>query len=173
MSAHSEDTQAAGSRPWHREPLVWMVIAIPALTVVAGLTTVRIAFHGADPVVADYMRKEGLAIHQDPTRDRAAAAAGVTAKVTLAADRIVVELRPGQGTRPDSLLVLLSHATQARYDQLLMLATDADGRYGATLPALPPGHWYLELSPADRAWRLTGELHGGDTTLTLKPRTRL
>ena len=39
---------AIASRPWHREPMVWLTIAIPALTVVAGFVTLWLAM--AQPV---------------------------------------------------------------------------------------------------------------------------
>lgn len=36
--------------PWYREPMVWLVIALPASAVVAGLVTLWIAAKGADSV---------------------------------------------------------------------------------------------------------------------------
>jgi hypothetical protein len=157
------------TRPWHREPLVWLVIAIPALTVVAGLSTVVIAHHGADDPVADDVRKEGLAIHQDPARDRAATALGVSATLAIGDGRVRVVLAPGSAPRPSSLIVVLSHATRAQFDQLASLSADADGSYTATLPPLRDGHWFLELTPADRAWRLTSDFTGRGATLALTP----
>lgn len=41
----------AENKPWWRFPIVWMVIAGPALVVVAGLTTVVIAVKNVDPVL--------------------------------------------------------------------------------------------------------------------------
>lgn len=158
---------ASSSRPWQREPLVWLVIAIPALTVVAGLSTVLIARRGADDPVADDVRKEGLAIHQDPARDRAATALGVGARVALGDGRIRIELDAGRAPRPSTLLVVLSHATRAEFDTLLPLAQAADGSYAASLAPLRDGHWFLELTPPDRAWRLTGEFTGRGASLAL------
>ena len=41
----------ATARPWHREPMVWLTISIPALTVVAGIVTLWIAMsHGDDTI---------------------------------------------------------------------------------------------------------------------------
>jgi uncharacterized protein len=160
-------------RPWYREPLLWLVIAIPALTVVAGLSTVLIAFHGADDPVADEIRKEGLAIHHDPTRDRAAVAAGVEATLALGDGQVHVTVVAGHATLPRSLVLLLSHATRAERDQMLTLDATGSGQYAGTLPPLAGGHWYLELTPTDRSWRLTGEFAGERATLQLRPRTTL
>lgn len=50
--------------PWWRFPLVWMVIAGPALVVVAGIATVWIAVRTPDPVVADDYYRRGIEINK-------------------------------------------------------------------------------------------------------------
>jgi len=54
----------AQTPPWWRYGHVWMVIAGPAVVVVASFITIYIAVVGQDPVVdVDYYRK-GIAINQ-------------------------------------------------------------------------------------------------------------
>ena len=161
---------AAHARPWYREPMVWLVIAIPALTVIGGLSTVVIAHLRSDTVVADDYRKEGLAINADPTRDRAAARLGVSAELALADGTLSVRLATGTEPAPSALVVLLSHATRAELDRLVTLRAAGAGLYAAPIAPLAPGHWHLEVSPADRAWRLTGEFIDAPATLALRPR---
>ncbi len=61
---HTKMTPAAESRPWWRYGHVWLVIAGPAVVVVASFITAYLAVVGQDPVVdEDYYRK-GLAINQ-------------------------------------------------------------------------------------------------------------
>ena len=62
-------TQDPKPAPWWRFPLVWMVIAGPAVVVVAGVATAFIAFRGADPVEADYYRR-GIEINKTLAADR-------------------------------------------------------------------------------------------------------
>ena len=51
-------------RPWWRHGMVWLVLAGPAIVVVAALATAWIAMHNADPVVdADYYRR-GIEINK-------------------------------------------------------------------------------------------------------------
>jgi len=51
-------------KPWYRYGHVWLVIAGPAVVVVAAIGTAVIAVRGADPVVeADYYRR-GLEINK-------------------------------------------------------------------------------------------------------------
>jgi hypothetical protein len=52
---------------------------------------------------------------------------------------------------------------------MLTLQRGADGTYSAALPALNRGHWYVELSPPNRAWRLTGEFVDRAPELDLRP----
>lgn len=161
---HSTDAE----RHWHREPLVWLVIAIPLLTVFAGITTVVVANYRADTVVVDDFRKEGLAINQDPRRDEAAQRLGVAAEVTAVDTALHVVLAPGRAAPPAKLVVLLSHATRAELDRMLTLERGADGEYRAVTPPLPAGHWHLEITPADREWRLTGDFRDRATSLALR-----
>ena len=55
---------AQAVQPWWKFGYVWLVIAGPAIVVVASLVTVYLAVSGKDPVVdEDYYRK-GLEINQ-------------------------------------------------------------------------------------------------------------
>jgi hypothetical protein len=157
------------SRPWYREPLVWFVAAIPALTVVAGISTVVIAARSADDVVRDDFRKEGIAINRDPARDQAAAKLGVTAQVSDLDGVLRVRLALADGETPRALIAILSHATRAEYDRMLTLDRGADGVYAVALPELHRGHWYVEVSPPNRAWRLTGDFVDRAPALELRP----
>ncbi len=63
------------SGPWWQYPLVWMVIAGPAVVVVAGFATLWLALRTPDPVVAgDYYRR-GIEINQTLVRDKSLAPA--------------------------------------------------------------------------------------------------
>jgi len=162
---------AGRSRPWYREPMVWLVILLPAAAVAAALASVVTAFVTRDAVVADEYRKEGLAINRDPTRDLAAQRAGVSAAITLEGGMLNVRLAPGRAPAPRELVVIFSHATRAEQDRLVTLGAGANGAYAAPLPALAAGHWYVEVSPGDRSWRLAGEFVDTPGTLTLRPGT--
>jgi uncharacterized protein len=148
---------AGNRRPWYREPFMWLVVGIPLLTVVAGLSTVLIAHRHSDTIVSDEFRKEGLAIQHDPTRDLAAARVGAHAAVNVTTESLVVRLEVAQGAAPRGLVAVLSHATRAELDRLIALSPAADGSYQAHFAPLEAGHWYLEVSPTDRSWRLRSD----------------
>lgn len=46
------DTEQASSLPWWRYWQVWMVVLLPAIVVVASVSTYFIAANGVDPVLA-------------------------------------------------------------------------------------------------------------------------
>lgn len=163
------DTTARQPRPWFREPFMWLVVGIPLLTVVAGLSTVFIASRHSDPVVSDEFRKEGLAIQHDPARDLAAARMGAQAQTTITATHMTVDVKLAVGDPPSALVAVLSHATRAELDRLVVLDRAPDGRYRATFESLEPGHWYVELSPRDRSWRLRGDFTALPSHLELLP----
>ena len=156
--------------PWYRYPIVWLVIAIPALTVPAGLTTVWVAMRGADVVVTDDDRKDGLAITHDPVRDAAARSLSVHATLTVTGSTVSVVLREGRATIPERLVLVLSHATRATDDREMRLSRTGERTFAAELGPITAGHWYLELAPPDRAWRLTGEFRESPRGLELAPR---
>jgi len=156
--------------PWYRMPIVWMIFALPAVTVPAGLITLVLAMRGADPVVHDDFRVDGMAINHDPVRDAAARDLDVHATLSVDGKTASVTLREGRAAIPSRLVVLLSHATLATEDREIRLERTTGNTYSAPLDMLPPGHWYLEVAPPDRAWRLTGELVSGRATIELGPR---
>lgn len=160
---------AGPGQPWYREPLMWLVVGVPALTVAGGLVTLLLATRGSDAVVRDDYRREGLAIYADPARDQAAVAAG--ARASLSFDGTAQQLRATvsleRGTLPDRLLVVLSHATRAEFDRMITLKR-MNGGYQGSLAPLPGGRWYVELTPPSRDWRLRGEFAGSQREVELR-----
>ncbi|MCU0977481.1 MAG: FixH family protein [Steroidobacteraceae bacterium] len=162
---------APEARPWHREPWVWLIIAIPLVTVVGGFVTLGLAIQTRDELVTDDFRKEGVAIYADPRRDAAAAQLGVSAELAVdrAGGRINATLDMPRGEAPPELLLVLSHATRAEYDHMVVLRRSEDG-YTGRLDRFESGRWYLELTPRSRAWRLKGVLEPEkDGVLRLEP----
>jgi hypothetical protein len=51
MSQIEKPAVPSSATPWYRVPFVWMVIAGPAIVVVAGFTTLGIAITHPDPLV--------------------------------------------------------------------------------------------------------------------------
>ncbi len=113
--------------PWYREPWPWILIALPATAVVAGIVTAVIAVRGFDGLVeADYY-KQGLAINQELGRSTNARELGIVARLSIAGlaegERLQVELESAQAMPPSAALqVRLLHPGRAGEDRGAMLS---------------------------------------------------
>lgn len=160
-------------RPAWKEPLVWMVWGIPALTVVAGLTTWWIAAQRADSDVADDHYRRGLAVNRVLQREERARMVGVEAEVNLSASAGPGVRLGGLARPPEALVLLLTHPVSKDQDRRVALAIQPDGSYrpqDATSPAqaMPVGgNWNIALEGDD--WRLVMQRVSlqGDTRLLL------
>jgi len=151
MSANRQATQPG--RAWYREPWPWIVMAPPAVAVIAGTATWWIAAHGADGLVAEDYYRQGLAVNRDLAREARARTLGLSAEVTMGGGRIQVRL---DGAAPEALFVHLAHRTRAGYDQRLRLARSG-GIYEAAMTPLAPGGWRVRIEDPQSTWRIVRE----------------
>lgn len=59
------------SQPWWKYGHVWLVIAGPAVVVVAGVVTAWLALRSPDPVLAEDYYRRGLEINKTLAKDKA------------------------------------------------------------------------------------------------------
>jgi len=142
---------------WYQEPFVWLLIAFPLTAVIGGFVTLALAIQSNDGVVEDDYYHRGKEINRVLARDHAAALAGLAGAVELnARDRELQLSLSARDSRavPAQVELEFLHATRAGLDRTLLVARGADGVYRAGLPALAPGHWYVQVSTPQ--WRLVG-----------------
>jgi hypothetical protein len=153
---------------WYREPMVWMLIAIPGSAVVVGMIMLVVSIQGFDGMVIDDYYKRGMQINRVLDRDRAASAHGLHADLSLRPEGISLALQAEAGfAMPPSLSLGVYHATRGGMDRLLTLARGADGVYRASFEPLAPGAWDVQVEAGD--WRLVGRFDAsqrGDLQLT-------
>lgn len=147
-------------RPWYRQPLVWMVIAIPGSSVLAGIVMLVLAAASYDGLVVDDYYKRGLEINRELERDRAAALLGLNAGVVFDSRswdiRVRVTSRDPRALLPSRLTLRLVHPTRSGLDRDIALRLSGEGRYSGSLDRLEPGHWHLQLET--EAWRIVGRM---------------
>ena len=150
-------TSSRSSTRWYREPLVWLVLAIPAAAVVAGAAMLVLANATWDGLVADDYYQRGLQINRALARDAEAARLGLEAVVVFPAPG-VVEARlsavgdAGATLHGERLNLRFARAVRAGKDVRTALTPDAGGVWRGTLPELASGKWYVEIGNDD--WRL-------------------
>jgi uncharacterized protein len=162
---------SAPPRRWYRERWPWLLMAGPAIVVVAGLVTAWLAWTTNDGVVADDYYKRGLVINRDLERAGRATALRMAAKVSVAADgHVRVELS-GADAAAASLRATFTNATRSGSDRSTALVRAADGTFVGRVDLPPPGRWRVGVET--EAWRLpsveTNEIVG---TVDLDARAR-
>lgn len=153
-------SSASPPTPWYREPWPWILMAGPAVVIVAGVITVWLAVKSNDGLVEDDYYKQGLSVNQRMTRDRAAADQGMRAEAMLAPDgrRIRILLAGNDGVAlPEELRLKLVHPTRSGADQTVRLIGEGQGFYGGELANPGVGRWHVSLEDGANTWRLTGD----------------
>lgn len=146
--------------PWYRQFWPWFLFGLPAVVVVAGLTTWWIAATHSDHLVADDYYKDGLAVNREMAKEAVARQLGIQAELETTAGLIRVRL-VGRNTAL-ALQLFLSHPFDANQDQRLRLAQVDEGIYESDWADNPQQRWLWQLEPlavpASEHWRIDGEL---------------
>ncbi|KAF1687125.1 nitrogen fixation protein FixH [Pseudoxanthomonas broegbernensis] len=158
------------SSPW-RQPIVWLVIALVAASVIGGVVMVTVAGRdGPMDAVPDRVQRTGQVQQSDLGPDARAAELDLSAIVRVDREAGVVEALPvtGRFDRAAPLALRLHHPLRAAEDLSLRLQpTDTGWRAEA---ALDLGHdWLLQLGPDDGGWRLRGRLPRGQLAARADP----
>lgn len=153
-----------------RQPLLWLVLALPAATVVAGFTTLGLAAAGPDTSGDAAVKRTAQAQVEDLAPDLAAAHAGLAA--TLYVDRAHGEVAIALPPDTAAATLVLRHPVDAALDRTLELARSGN-RWLTRTPAPLAGAWRIELHGKDDAWRLDGRLARDADAATLAPRLRV
>lgn len=167
MNPNTEPTVEA-VRPWYRQFWPWFLIALPATSVVAGLTTLAIAIRNQDSLVRDDWYKDGKAINQSIARDAKATELGITASLEMdsVTGDVIATLSSRKALAAHELVTLtLSHPTLADQDQTVVLTRRTDGKYQGALSHSLKGAHYVELGTPE--WRLRSSRDFPLDTLTL------
>jgi uncharacterized protein len=153
-----------------REPMVWLIAAIPVAAVVATVALLVTASRspGTDDSVADNVRRTAQVQVADLDPDARAQQLKLSAIVRIGKN--VVEVLPvnGEFDREAPLTLSLQHPSRAELDHTLELAPASTGwRSDAKLEL--DHDWKVQLVPADQAWRLQGRWNAHQQATYLHP----
>ena len=156
--------------PW-REPMVWLLVALPLSAVVAAFALLFAAARssGNDDLVADPVQQTGQIQVSDLGPDTVAQQRQLSAILSVGNRRIELIPVSGDFDRHAPLRLSLRHPARAASDRTLSLQPSADGWQIAT--SLDASHdWIVQLSPADGVWRIEGRLPKQQRAVRLAPR---
>ena len=145
-------------RHWTREPLVWLLITIPASAVVMGAVMITLALQSFSGMVVDDYYRKGKQINRVLARDRLAYELGLAAGFRVHnSGGVEIRFDPDAKVIPGERIELrLVHATRPGLDRDLIFDNNRLHLLEAELQIPGPGRWNIYLQTPD--WRLTGSL---------------
>ena len=165
-----DERHAAHARPAWKEPMLWLVVAIPAASVVASVALLVSAARssGNNDAVTDRVQRTAQIQVADLAPDLAARRLQLAATLRVQGDRIRVSPASAAFPRDAMLRLTLQHPLRAQHDITLDMPRDGEG-WQLQHP-LARGHdWNLSLAAADGRWHLQGRLLRGRDTAELRP----
>jgi hypothetical protein len=154
------------SKPWHKYPLVWMMVLIPFTAVIMGVVMIWLAVDTDDGLVADDYYKLGLEINRVIARDKKAAELGLSAIIEFDNSTQAIKIQFNKGSLesyPNSLPLQLQHATRENSDLTVVLDHGIGDQYiGHVSQPISEGVWYFNISgdsAAGAGWKLNARTH--------------
>ena len=164
--------EAKKDKAW-REPMVWLVFGLPALVVVAGISTLVIAIkHRDGGEVTDQVQRTAQIQQTDLGPDARAGAMGL--RVLLRERDGRIEVLPVAGNFPhgQSLRLVAEHPTDRAQDRVLVLQPQANPAGWLSKDAFETARlhaWKFTLTPGNEAWRLRGRMPKEQSAIVLLP----
>jgi hypothetical protein len=154
--------------PWYRHPWPWLLMAGPAVVVVAGVITTVMAVRSSDGVVSADYYKQGLAINRTLAREARAKVLAVRADVMFNEERSRVRvLARSAGALPEELQLRLVHPTRSGVDLAARLRHAGGGLYESELRVGRGSAWIVTLEDPVAGWRVAGRWRTSDRALSL------
>lgn len=163
-STHAADTD---TQPWYRYRWPWILISIPAASMVLGVILVTTAINNPAILVVDNYYAEGRGINQSMALDDAADELQLSADLSVQNGTFALQLsRAGAAdTREDALRLFVYHVTDNLRDHefLLLPSIDQAGLFELVDSAeqalmadilASDTSWYLEIRGSNNDWRL-------------------
>src|SRR5690606_23700875 len=155
-------------RPFWREPMMWLVLGLPLVSVIAGGILLGLAFRDPSDSLGDVVQRTAQIQVSDLSPDARARDLRLSAIIRIDEGFVGVLPVTGDFERAQPLRVVLRHPALAASDVELRAAPSANGwRADATLAI--DHDWKLELMPEGMPWRLQGRLPKGQRAAHVKP----
>ena len=146
--------------PWYRHRWPWILISIPAASMLLGVILLTTAFNNPAILVVDNYYSEGKTINQSMAMDERARELGINAQLT-AGESLNLQLV----NAPDvALRLFVFHVTDDSRDRSFVLLPDTDGTGFSPATATEQDalnvilnsdtSWYFELRGEQDTWRL-------------------
>ena len=145
--------------PFHKNPVLWLVVLLPLTTVVVGLIFLVFSIKNYDGVVIDDYYKKGKQINKTLERDELATQLDLKANLNLDAQRHLIFATLDANLNfeyPEKVELKFIHRTLSQKDVNVELLKQSGNNYQAVLPQIEVSRWQIELGTT--TWRLKGYL---------------
>lgn len=156
------------TEPWYKQFWPWFIIALPLSAVIAGITTVVIAYKNADSLVVDDYYNEGKAINMRTNLLKKAQELDYKATLSrLEENKLQLTF---DTTKPTHVEIKLDwvHPTDSEKDFSLLLKRQLDGRYIGQSEHATAGRWYIRVSIPDQ-WLMKSESNANAQNIRFVP----
>jgi len=138
---------------WYKEPWAWFIFTLPAIAVVAGITTYFIANHNPDPMVVGDYYKKGKAINLELSKMKQAQKLGISFDFKLSTHDLVI-IPTGIEKTFSKLNVNFYHPTLDTKDFSLSLTPDGNGYFRHYFDSPIDGKWQVTITPFENHWKI-------------------
>jgi hypothetical protein len=169
MTLDNRVKDVPGRSAW-REPMVWLVAAIPVAAVVTTMALLVTASRssGTNDAVADHVQRTAQVQVADLSPDALARQRHLSAVVRTGKGVIDVMPVDGDFGRDKPLRLSLHHPARAELDRRFTLApVDTGWRIAADVDL--SHDWNVQLEPENGVWRVQGRWISGQQAVYLRP----
>jgi len=151
-----------------RSPILWVILGLPAATLVAGFYTLRLTSAESLDVVSDPVKRTGQVQRVDLSTDETTRDLGLRALLIHDGRMVTVQVLPAGAVGAHAALALrLEHPIDARQDLRVQLEPASGGGWVGAWPDETVA-WRVQLLPPNSEWRLLGRA-GAEKELSLLP----
>merc|ERR1711879_592076 len=138
---------------WHKEPLVWLVLGIPMLSVFWGVV-ITLAVGSKDSLVSDSYYKDGVNYTENVNMDNKAKRLQLSATLVFVDDMARLVLDGYLDEEPNSLVLNLIHPTLQEQDSSIFLQRTEENTYTGVSEITLPARRRLWLQSSEQSWRI-------------------
>lgn len=142
------------TRPWYKEPYVWMLIGVPLSSVIVGSFFIFLAASSKDSLVRDNYYKDGMAINQLLQWEKKAKSLDIKLSFKVDGNNASVSILNSRQTPPNTLTLKLSHPTLKEKDRDVFLQHSKDGEFIGFIDSLENSRFYVMVESPEQMWRV-------------------
>ena len=142
------------SRPWYKEPIMWLIVGIPLITVFWGGVMITLATSSKDSLVSDSYYKDGMTYTENLEVDHRAKRLQLKSSLVFTNNEARLHLTGYLDEEPQTLILRLIHPTLKDRDLDVLLQRIDEGTYVGAAEIALPDRRRIWLSSPLQGWRI-------------------